>query len=304
MIVLEEGPYRLEHTAVCIGKFDGLHSGHRMLLEAVRACGAETKVLFTFSFPNVPSIYSKEEKRYLAETLGVDVYIDCPFDERISRMSPQAFLSDVILGECGAGTVAVGEDFRFGYKRSGDVEFLERESRAKGFLLKVCPQKKISGEAVSSTRIRERLREGDMDMVNRLLGQPYFIYGDVRHGNRIGSTRLHMPTANQIPPPEKILPPFGAYASRVRFDGRDYTGITNIGVRPTVSGENRVGAETHIIGLDADLYGVCLRVELHAFLRRERKFPGLDALRRQLGEDRRQAVRLLGESTNATVKEE
>lgn len=295
MIILEKGPYRLENTAVCIGKFDGLHSGHRMLLEAVRACRRETRVLFTFSFPNLPSIYSKEEKRYLAEMLGMDVYIDCPFDERISHMSPEAFLNDVIIGECGAGTVVVGEDFRFGYQRGGDVDFLRKRSKTYGFSLEVCPQKRVFGEVVSSTRIRERLREGDMDMVNRLLGQPYFVYGTVCHGNRVGSTQLHMPTANQLPSPEKILPPFGAYASRIRFEGRTYTGITNIGVRPTVSGENRVGAETHIIGLDADLYGISLCVELHTFLRKERKFPGLDALRRQLEEDRRQAVRLFGE---------
>lgn len=294
MIILEKRPYRLENTAVCIGKFDGLHSGHRMLIDTVRTCGNDTKVLFTFSFPNIPAIYSREEKRYLAQMLGVDVYIDCPFDENISHMSPDVFLNEVIVGECGARVVVVGEDFRFGYERSGDVDFLRKQSRTDGFSLHVCPQKRAFGEVVSSTRIRERLREGDMDMVNQLLGQPYFIYGDVCHGNRIGSTQLHMPTANQLPPPEKILPPFGAYASRVRFAGRDYTGITNIGVRPTVSGENQVGAETHIIGLDADLYGVSLCVELHAFLRKEQKFPGLEALRRQLEEDRRQAVCLLG----------
>lgn len=295
MIVLEKGPYRLENTAVCIGKFDGLHSGHRMLIEAVRKCRNETKVLFTFSFPNAAYIYSREEKRYLAESLGLDVYIDCPFDEKLSHMEPETFLKKVLIDECGARAIVVGEDFRFGYRRSGDVDFLRSRSGTDGFSLHVCPQKKAFGEVVSSTLIRERLREGDMDMVNKLLGQPYFIYGTVCHGNRVGSTKLHMPTANQLLPPEKILPPFGAYVSRVRVGGRCYTGITNIGNKPTIPGENQTGAETHIIGLDADLYGTSLCVELHEFLRKEQKFSDLDALRRQLEEDKRQAVRLLGE---------
>ena len=293
MIVLERKPYQLEHTAVCIGKFDGLHSGHRLLVDSIRECRNMRKVLFTFSFPDSEYIYSVEEKRYLAEKLGIDVYIDCPFGEEFSRMTPEVFLQHILLGECGARVISVGEDFRFGYKRSGDVRFLKERSRVDGFELRVFPKKKMFGEEVSSTRIRRLLREGNIRTVNELLGQPYFIYGTVCHGNKLGKTQLNMPTANQIPPAGKILPPFGVYASRVYVDGGVFDGVTNIGIKPTVPGENRAGVETHLIGFDSDLYGKDIRVDLCAFLRAEQRFSGLGELREQIEKDKQKAQQLL-----------
>lgn len=293
MIVLEQKPYQLEHTAVCIGKFDGLHSGHRLLLDSIRECRNMQKVLFTFSFPDSEYIYSVEEKRYLAEKLGMDVYIDCPFGEELSRMTPEAFLQHILLRECGARVISVGEDFRFGYRRSGDVQFLRERSGIDGFELRVFSKKKMFGEEVSSTRIRQLLREGNIGMVNGLLGQPYFIYGTVCHGNKLGKTQLNMPTANQIPPAGKILPPFGVYASRVHVNGEVFDGVTNIGIKPTVPGENRTGVETHLLGFHSDLYGKDIRVDLCAFLRREQRFSGLEELKEQMEKDKQKAQQLL-----------
>lgn len=293
MVVLEQRPYQLEHTAVCIGKFDGLHAGHRLLTDSIKTYREKLKVLFTFSFPESEYIYSSEEKRYLAKRLGIDVYIDCPFDDEFCRMPPGVFLEQVLLRECGAEVISVGEDFRFGYRRSGDVEFLQNRSVSDGFELNVFPKMEMEGSVVSSTRIRTLLREGNIEMANRLLVQPYFIYGTVCRGNRLGSTKLNMPTANQIPAAGKILPPFGVYASQVRIHGRDYACVTNIGRKPTIPGGNGVGAETHIIGFDGDLYGVDLCVELCGFLRKEQRFSGLEALRDQMEKDRDRACSML-----------
>ncbi len=290
MIVLEKGPYRLEHTAICIGKFDGLHRGHRLLIDGIGSYKHKQNVLFTFSFPNTASIYSEREKRYLAEQLGIDVYINCPFDHRLSHMSPETFLQEILLEQCGADVISVGEDFRFGFGRSGDVGLLRASSERDGFALHVFPKKEMFGEPVSSTRIRQMLAAGEIGKAGELLGQPYFIYGTVCHGNQIAREKLDMPTANQLLPPGKLLPPFGVYASRVRTKYGDYHGVTNIGRKPTIPGENAAGAETHIFNFNSDLYGTELFVELHAFLRGERKFSGLDALREQMKADKEQCV--------------
>lgn len=294
MIVLEEMPYRLKNTAICIGKFDGLHCGHRLLTDSIQSYPDKTKVLFTFSIPNTKNIYAPEEKRYLAEQMGMDVYIDCPFDERLFLMKPEEFLEQILIRQCGADVISVGEDFRFGYERRGDVRLLRAFQKTYNYELNIFPKKEMFGEVVSSTGIRKYLQEGNLQTVNELLGQPYFIYGTVCHGNQIGGKVLHMPTANQLPAAEKILPPFGVYASRIKWNGRSYEGVTNIGIKPTIPGENQAGAETYIMDFDSELYGEKICVELCAFLRGEQKFAGLEALRRQMEEDKRNASIFFG----------
>lgn len=294
MIVLEQMPYQLNNTAVCIGKFDGLHGGHRLLTDSIARYENRQKVLFTFSFPDGRQIYSEQEKRYLAEKLGIGVYINCPFDDRLSHMPPHVFLEEVLLRQCGAGVIAVGEDFRFGFGRSGDVAFLKERSERDGFILHVFPKKELLGRPVSSTRIRELLLEGEIGKAGQLLGQPYFICGTVRHGNQIARTLLNMPTANLVPPAEKLLPPFGVYASRVKTKYGVYNGVTNIGRKPTIPGENATGAETYIFGFCGDLYGTEICVELHAFLRSEQKFSGLDALKQQMQNDKKECEQYFG----------
>lgn len=288
-MILEKRPFKLEDTAVCIGKFDGLHSGHRLLIDSICQYDKLRKVLFTFSFGDVPGIYSSSEKRYLAEKLGIDIYIDCPFSEELSHMSPQTFLETVLIDECGAKIISVGEDFRFGYKRKGDVELLRKYSARYGYGLNVFPKKRMYGDVVSSTRIRNELKNGSIQRVNALLGYPYLIYGKVCHGNQIGRKKFHMPTANQELPPDKLLPPFGVYASRIRVDGEVYHGVTNIGVKPTIPGVVHTGAETYIMEFDSDIYDKEICVELCAFLRSEKKFPDMDALMAQMKEDKKDA---------------
>nr|MBP3598292.1 bifunctional riboflavin kinase/FAD synthetase [Eubacterium sp.] len=288
MIVLEKGPYQLSDTAVCIGKFDGLHSGHQLLIDAVRNSTCKTKVMFTFTFETAEHIYSTEEKKYLAEQMGIDVYIACPFDQALTHMSPLEFLENILIRQCGAKEICVGEDFRFGFERKGDVAFLAKHQQTYGYRLRVFEKKKMAGECVSSTRIRKELKEGSLCDVNELLGRPYMVYGEVQHGNQIGRT-LNMPTANQIPSSGKVLPAFGVYASRVYIGERNFIGVTNVGMKPTIPGESKIGVETYIMNFDEDIYGQKICVELHRFLRGEKKFSSLEELEAEMKADKDKA---------------
>ncbi len=289
MIVLEKGPYQLSDTVVCIGKFDGLHSGHQLLIDAVRNSTCKTKVMFTFTFETAEHIYSTEEKKYLAEQMGIDVYIACPFDQTLTHMSPLEFLENILIRQCGAKEICVGEDFRFGFERKGDVAFLVQHQQTYGYRLRVFEKKKMAGECVSSTRIRKELKEGSLCDVNELLGRPYMVYGEVQHGNQIGRT-LNMPTANLVPIKGKVMPQFGVYASRVYVGDECYIGVTNVGIKPTIPGENRVGVETYIMDFNREIYGQKICVELHGFLRGEKKFSDLDALKQQMELDKQKAA--------------
>lgn len=292
MLILDKGPYQLSDTSVCIGKFDGLHIGHQLLIDAVRTSTCKTKVMFTFSFETNEHIYNEEEKRYLAEKMGIDVYISCPFDRELAHMSAHDFLKEILVDQCGATEICVGEDFRFGFERQGDVDFLAKYQEVYGYRLRVFEKKKVDGECVSSTRIRKVLKEESISEANRLLGQPYIICGEVLRGNQIGRT-LNMPTANQIPSNGKVMPLFGVYASVVYLEGQKFFGVTNVGIKPTIPGENAPGVETYIMDFQEEIYGKKICVELRGFLRGEKKFTDLAMLKEQMEADKERAYRFL-----------
>ena len=294
MDVINKRPYQLKNSAVCIGKFDGLHRGHQSLIEEISHFSGCNKVLFTFAFPGVPYILSPEEKRTKAEKLGIDTYVECPFDEALKEMTPKEFFEEILVRQCDAGVICVGDDFHFGKDRAGNVDILQNLAKEAGITCIVVKKKKMYDEIISSTRIREALVKGDLSLANELLGMPYMVQGEVVHGNEIGRT-LDMPTANQIPDARKILPPFGVYASKVSFEGKQYYGVTNLGVKPTIPGENQVGAETCLLHFKGDLYGKNLQLELCRFLRRERKFAGLEQLMHQMEADKKNAGLFFGQ---------
>lgn len=294
MDVINKRPYQLKNSAVCIGKFDGLHRGHQSLIEEISHFSGYNKVLFTFAFPGVPYILSPEEKRTKAEKLGIDTYVECPFDEALKEMTPKEFFEEILVRQCDARVICVGDDFHFGKDRAGNVDILQNLAKEAGITCIVVKKKKMYDEIISSTRIREALAKGDLSLANELLGMPYMVQGEVVHGNEIGRT-LDMPTANQIPDARKILPPFGVYASKVFFEGKQYYGVTNLGVKPTIPGENQVGAETCLLHFKGDLYGKNLQVELCRFLRGERKFAGLEQLMHQMEADKKNAGLFFGQ---------
>ena len=167
-------------------------------------------------------------------------------------------------------------------------------SEKAGIVCIVVPKKKMYDEIISSTRIRKCLGDGSLSLANELLGAPYMVMGEVVHGNKIGRT-LDMPTANQIPEGRKILPPFGVYASRVCVEGEYYFGVTNLGVKPTIPGENQIGVETCLLQFEGDLYGKKIQVELCEFIRGERKFANLEQLMHQMEADKKNAGLFFGQ---------
>ncbi len=291
MRVFTDLDFQLRDTAVCIGKFDGIHRGHRMLIEKGKETG-QTMVMLSFLFDGTDSLYSFEEKRWLAEKLGIDVLIACAVDEEFRLMEPIPFIRQILVDKCDAQTVVVGSDFRFGYRRSGDAALLQREGRRLGMKVNVMDKLTWKREIISSTRIREALTDGRVRLASEMLKTPYFIMGEVQHGNELGR-KMSVPTANIIPSAGKVLPPFGVYAVRVEVSGQFYDGVGNLGVKPTVSGEGNVGLEVWLFDFWGDLYGETIRVYLMEFQRPERKFDSVDALRQQIARDTEQAKEIL-----------
>ena len=284
-------------TVVTIGKFDGLHRGHQKLVSRVREIAEErllSSAAFTFAFPGArKSLLTKEERREMLHALGVDQLVEKTFSEEIKKMSPEDFVKEILLAELHAAAVVVGTDFRFGYERAGTPETLRKLGEKYGFTVEVLDKEKDGDRDISSTYVREALAAGNMEKVNELLGYNYSICAEIVHGRKLGRT-LGFPTINQVPDPEKALPPYGVYHTRVTIlpkagevgtdAGTTYRGLTNIGNRPTVDGKE-VRFETYLYDCDEDLYGRVARVEILSFVRPEKTFASVDELRAQVKSD-------------------
>ena len=298
MEYIQTDEFHIEAPAVVtIGEFDGRHRGHQKILKAMEEWKAKKGfAVAVFTFSRVPSavvaktvptvITTNEERRYMMEQAGVDYLVEYPFNETTAHMAPEEFVKTVLVGQMNAHAIVVGTDCGFGYKRAGNAQLLKELAPRLGFELTIIEKAKEDNRDISSTYVREELDKGNMEKANELLGGPYAIHGIVVHGSHIGGPVLGFPTANLLPPPEKYLPRNGVYVSRVLAGGACYGGITNIGTKPTVAGEHPIGAETFLFGLDADLYGMPIEVQLLHFVRPEKKFASLDQLKAQLERDK------------------
>lgn len=286
--------FKLHNSAVSLGKFDGLHKGHQLLLDRILEWEESgfSSVMFTFMYhpenlfsdKEIQLIYTEEEKRYLLEQRGLDVLVSYPFTQETAAMEPEDFIREVLIGTLDAKKIAVGEDYCFGYKRRGNVEMLRKMSKVYGYELEVFHKLELDGQVVSSTCIRNEIAEGNMEHAAKLLGRPYSILGEVKHGRKIGRT-IGFPTTNLIPPEYKILPPNGVYVSETRIDGREYPGITNVGNNPTVGVTPERRVETFLFDFDEDLYGKTIEVFLYAKERDEYHFHSLEELKEQIEKD-------------------
>ena len=284
-----------EPTVVSIGKFDGLHCGHKKLVAEMmnyRVRGTKT-AMFTFSTPpgtlvkgkvqNV--IMTNREREQLLEEAGLDYLVEYPFDDEVRTMDPEVFVAEILVGKMNARIIVTGPDCRFGYKAAGDQKLLEELAGKYGYRYIVVEKAKDSDyKIISSTYVRDLLADGQILKANKLLGYRYFITGTVEHGNAIGHRKLY-PTANLIPPPEKHLPKYGVYVSRVTVEGKVYAGLSNVGKKPTIKGENPAGVETYLYDFDGNLYGKEIKVELLDFVRPEMKFSSIEELKAQLDYD-------------------
>lgn len=291
-----------------VGNFDGLHLGHRALLDAVlaraRALGRRS-ALYTFDphprrvlFPDqpLPQLMTWEQLRIELEACGLDALVREPFTHAFAALAPDEFLRDVIAERVAPAEVYVGRDFHFGKGRAGSGEWLRASAPAHGIGVEIIDQVRVGGRDVSSTRVRDALLRGDAAEAALCLGRPYTIWGRVVLGDQRGRT-LGFPTAN-LAPENELVPAHGVYATRVRlFDGdrpgaHSLAGVTNVGVRPTFE-PGRVGVETHLLDFSGDLYGRRIAVAFHAQLRGERRFSGPDELARQIALDAQAARRVL-----------
>ena len=293
-------------SVISIGKFDGLHRGHQKLIGRMREYRRSGLRTVLFSFDMSPQAFlnnrsmdyllTRGEKVRLAEKSGIDLLVEHPFTDDVRKMAPEAFVDEILIGHLGMKAIVVGPDCGFGYKRSGNTEFLRRYASGR-YEVEVVEKMEYEGERISSSRIRECLTRGDVRRAAVMLGYAFSYEGVVEHGLQLGR-RLGIPTANMSIEEGKLLPAGGVYATRTLIDGRWYGGMSNIGTKPTVAGCRRAGIETHLFDYAGDLYDKTIRTELLLHTRPEIKFSTLEELQSQLRRDKAEIEEKLAGLTN------
>ena len=277
----------IKKSAVALGKFQGIHKGHMLLIDKIvslaRSEGLES-VVFTVNPGVEKNIFTTEERHNILEKLNVDIDIECPMTEDIKNMSCDNFIREIIVDKLHAAYVVVGEDFKFGHLRAGDVDTLKDYGLKYNFEVVSFEKLKIDSRIVSSTLLRSYIQSGDMINVSKYMGREYFISGDVIYGKQLGRT-ISFPTANINISECKLLPKFGVYKTFVYLDGKRYEAITNIGNNPTVSDDLTVKSETHILDFDRNIYGRNITVYFEDFIRPEMKFDTIFDLKKQINKD-------------------
>ncbi len=296
----------LTPTAIALGNFDGIHLGHRQVLQPILSLtdgSVPTVVTFTphpqefFSGKTRQLLTPLEEKVQLLESLKIQQLVRLPFDRGLASLSPQAFVAEVLVKKLKAQFISVGEDFRFGQGRKGTAKDLQELAGIFGISVHITMLQTGStlndpSFRISSSRIRQCLASGDMRQVKQMLGYPYSLQGPVVSGQQVGRV-IGFPTANLQLPVNKLLPRRGVYCVQVHLDPQTIIqGVMNIGSRPTVNGQVPT-VEVHLLDWSGDLYGQFLTVKLAKFLRPEQKFPSLDALKSQIRQDCQIAKKLL-----------
>ena len=279
-------------TVAALGFFDGVHIGHRRLLDRAVAIAGErglVPAVFTFSDdartfkPDAARLTDFSEKLDLFREAGIETVFAADFPD-FSGYSPEAFVSDVLIGLMKVAVAVCGFNFRFGARAAGDSEALVRLMRGAGGEAEVVASTLLDGVVVSSSAIRTALAAGDVGLANRMLGRPYALTGNVEHGRGYGHTE-GIPTVNLPIAPHVAVPRKGVYRSRVTVDGNGYSAVTNVGTRPTFGGTT-VNCESYLLDYrGADLYGKTVAVELLGFLRDEKKFDNPEELYRQIERD-------------------
>lgn len=283
-----------QKTVVTIGNFDGIHIGHKKLITTTRKCALEKNlksIVITFSpHPleivknNMPFyyIFSKEEKNIEMEKENIDFFIKYPFTKDFSNISPEKFV-DILIEKLNCKILVVGEDYCFGKDRSGNVNILKQLGEQKGIQVIKISNIVIDGERVSSSIIRECINNRNIKKANLLLNKPYYIFGQVVEGNKLGRT-IGFPTANIIPPKNKLLPPDGVYITKTKYNNKLYDSITNIGTNPTVNNTHRT-IETYIFDFNQNLYNQNIEVYFYDWIRSVKKFNGINELKEQIAKD-------------------
>ena len=289
--------------SLALGVFDGLHLGHQAVMaKAVARAKASGGMAGVLTFEPHPIqvlaperaprrlLASLSHKIHLLEDLGLDLLVVVEFDRAFAAQEPEVFLE--MLGKApDLHSLAMGGDWRFGKARRGDSALLQSFGEEHGVLIDSVEAVMMSGERISSTRIRQALRDGNLSAAEEMLGRPYSVMGTVLEGKKLGRT-IGFPTANIVPRSEQ-LPPDGVWVVEARWEQDWYPAVANLGRRPTIgAAEDRI-LEVHLFDWEGDLYGRELEVRFRSLLREEKKFDGLEALKQQIGKDAEAARQFL-----------
>ena len=289
--ITEQGIGQGQRTAVALGIFDGVHLGHRLVLDKAVEQKSRGLSPAVFSFksgtlttkPQNERLLTEEDRAKHLSALGIE-YIYAPDFKDLRALEPAAFIEQVLVGRLGCGCAVCGKDFRFGRGAVGDAALLRREGERLGFDVLVLDKLQMDGAQVSSSRIKKLIRTGDIKEANKLLGYTFGYTLPVIHGNEIGRT-WNFPTINQRLPDGIVLPRFGVYCARVSVGGKEFRGVTNIGVKPTIEKKTAPLAETFILNFEGDLYGKIVGIRLDEFLRPEQRFNDIRTLRARIQAD-------------------
>ncbi len=280
------------NTAVMLGNFDGLHLGHQKLLKTlIEEAKKESLKSIVFSFFPHPSsyfssktfhtIFTSEEKAALLSKTGVDIFLEYSFNDFVSKLNPREFVEQILIKELNCKCIVVGKGFRFGNKKSGDENILKDIAADYGIRVIVVELETLNEEKISSTIIRECIRNKDFEKAKLLLTRPFFVTGTVVPGKKLGRT-IGFPTANIITTENKLLPPDGVYKTETVYNGKTYKSMTNIGYNPTVGGVEQRIVETTLFNFNKEIYGEKISIEFIKWLRNEQHFNSIDDLKKQL----------------------
>lgn len=280
----------LQNAIVTSGTFDGVHLGHQKILtrlkETAKKEGGETVVITFWPHPRlivspnsdgIQLLSTLDEKIELLEDFGIDHLLILPFTRKLSEMSSERYVQQVLIKAIGTRTLVIGYDHRFGKNREGGFDYLKANKERFKIEIEEIPRQEIENLTISSTKIRKALLNGNISEAKGLLGRNYSFSGLVKKGRQLGRT-IGFPTANvHHDKTYKLIPEKGVYAVKVFLRSKEYTGVMNIGSRPTVEGEG-ITQEVHIFNFNDDIYGEKLKVEIIAFLRKEKKFGNIKDL--------------------------
>lgn len=302
---IEELP-AFRNAVITIGTFDGVHMGHRQVIDKLKTeaalCNGETVIITFHPHPRkvvsstilgIRLINTLEEKLELLEAHGIDHVVVVPFTEAFANQPAEDYIRNFLIDKFHPHTIIIGYDHRFGRDRQGDYRLLEKKALEYNYDLKEIPKHILENISISSTNIREAILHNDVDTANKLLGYEFFFTGTVIHGDKLGR-KLGYPTANlKVTDEEKITPGNGIYAVyAMTVDKQRFKGMMSIGFRPTVDGKKRV-IEVNLFDFDKDIYDQPLRVYVKKYLREEVKFDGLEALVKQIDQDKINSLAIL-----------
>lgn len=296
---------KIDQAIVTIGTFDGVHLGHQKIIkrlhELADETGGEIVILTFFPHPrmilhpedvNIKMITTMDERAELLEKHHIDHLIITPFTRDFSNLSPEEYIREVLVNQVGIKKIVIGYDHRFGKNREGGLKELQRLGPVYGFGVEEISEQDVNDVAVSSTKIRSSLLQGDIKTANQFLGYPFGITGKVVRGDEIGR-KIGFPTANLfVEQTYKIIPADGIYAVRVSVAGSEHKGMCYIGNRPTINGMTR-NIEVNIFDFDQDIYDRIIKVDFIDFIRGDAKFEGLEELKTQIAKDKEAVLRVL-----------